>query len=239
MAITYVGAGAVGTVASGNFIPVLSGSETQDDILICKVEASDNVVLTFPAGWTKFIEGNNTGTGRTMRTTYAWKKYDTGDGPPTVTHAAGSFTRYQIATFRGVDTTNPIDVVSALQSNTGNSIAVPGITPTVDNFGLIVGGQKASSASAYPVLTDANLTFAEIAESASGSGDSFVWDYAIRLGSAVTVPSKTFVPATNNGTQDSMGVMFSLAPPTVPASPGDLPVLPRMVGQAVNRASGY
>ncbi len=102
--------------ASGNVsVPMPTGT-TFNDVMIMAIMGRDNVVVTLPTGWTKYIEQNN---GTTLRTTMAWKRAtSTEAGPYTVTHAAGNSIVAAIATFSGATITGDPILASSTRANT-------------------------------------------------------------------------------------------------------------------------
>lgn len=207
MAITFVAVGATATAGSGNISPGLPAGIQQDDYQILVVDAMDNVTVTLPGSWTKFAEGNNTAG---QRSTFASNKFNTGDTAPTVTHTAGGTVGGYIMAFRSVNT---LDVISTLQSNASAvNIAVPGMTPTVADFAVVVVGNKVNSSTApdSTLLTGESLTWALGIAVDLGGLLPMTFQYAIKSGAAGAIASKTF---TTGGTaQISQGLMFSLMP---------------------------
>ena len=80
MAVAFVAAGALAGTATLAELSLVAPTCSVDDILIAAINAKDNQVWTAPAGWTKFVESDNT-TGQ--RVTLAWKRAESGDSAAT------------------------------------------------------------------------------------------------------------------------------------------------------------
>jgi len=134
--ISFRSAGAVAFAASGNVIPALPTGWQVNDLFICMIASRDNVNSTMPSGWTAIDSGTNNGTG--LRTTSFYRRAQSGDTNPTVTHSGGSQICAGIVAYSGVITTgSPIDVVGATSVNTPASTTITfhssGITTTTNN----------------------------------------------------------------------------------------------------------
>ena len=132
--ISFRGAGAVATAASGNVVPALPSGWQVNDLFICMITSYDSVDSTM-SGWTVLNPGYNHTS--KFRTTSFYKRAVSGDTNPTITHTGGSAISAVIAAYSGVTAADPpTDVVGATQKN-GNTTTLTfspsGITTTVDN----------------------------------------------------------------------------------------------------------
>jgi hypothetical protein len=108
--ISYLGTGAVASAASGNITPTLVVE--LNALLMCVVEQHDNVVISFPAGWTQLYSLSTTAT---HRASLFYKASAAAESNPLITHPGGNAIIAQCGSFRGVDTGNPLDVAYAAQ----------------------------------------------------------------------------------------------------------------------------
>lgn len=127
--LTYLAAGTAATAGNGDVVASYPDFLTlqTNDILICDVSTRDNVVLTFPAGWTKKAELNN---GATLRQTIAWKRRAGGDSDTnvTVTHTAGAQIIARVHVIRGAITSG--DPFETSGGPTAVASATTGTFPT-------------------------------------------------------------------------------------------------------------
>lgn len=129
--VTEVAVGAVATAVSGDVTvnyPTGVGEVLTGDIIVCDVSQRDNVVDTFPAGWTKKAEANN-GTG--LRKTIAWKRRAGGDSDTSVvvTHTAGAQIIARVHVIRGAVASG--DPFEATGGPTSVSASATGTFPNV------------------------------------------------------------------------------------------------------------
>ena len=128
MAITYVGVSANVAASTGNLSVTPPATQT-DDIMVCAVSSHDNVVLTFPDGWTKYQELDN---GVALRSTLAWKRCVGAEAAFTIIHTAGDGIVANVIVFRGcVATGSPINA-SSMQANTLSSICTAASISTTE-----------------------------------------------------------------------------------------------------------
>lgn len=212
--ITYVGVGAVGTTNGGSNPTATLPTGLQDDDLMITYfysrEATDGTV-SISAGWTEVI--NHLGTGGLLAIWYRFRQ--AADVAPTITlgnHVAGDDCFVQVAAWRGVDTSNPIDQVGSISEN----IAAVDIGPidafTMGRKVLVVafGGKLDDWTSVATLTADGNLTYFEIAEndSIAGNDAGMVWDYGINSGLEAALSNVTFDVA-GGGSQPGKGIMMS------------------------------
>lgn len=129
--VTEVAVGAVATATSGDVTanyPAGVGEVLTGDVILCDVTARDNVVVTFPAGWTKKAEANN-GTG--LRKTLAWKRRAGGDSDTSVvvTHTAGAQIIARVHVVRGAIASG--DPFGAFTGPTSIAAAGTGVFPNI------------------------------------------------------------------------------------------------------------
>ncbi len=114
--------------ASGNVSVVMPTGTTENDIMIMAVMGRDNVEVSLPAGWTKYIAFNNS---TTIRATMAWKRAAAGEaGPYTVTHTAGGSIIAAIASFSGVTSTGSPILATSTSANASSATTTAAATTT-------------------------------------------------------------------------------------------------------------
>lgn len=175
-------------------------------------ERSNTTGATFSAGTSIFNNGATNG-GRTI---LYWKKHNTGDPMPTFTAggvAANATCIAQIAAFRGVHLTTPIDVSPALSSNASaqNIGPVSGITPLTAGAVVVCTGAKLDDWTSVATLSG-DVTWAEIGEPSTtlGNDGGIVWDYGTGWTSGA-IAAKTFT-VTGGAAQTGQGCMLALKP---------------------------
>ena len=157
MAISFVSAGGNARANSGSITPALPASWQANDIFICAIASKDNVNSTMPSGWITIDVGTNNTTG--LCTTTFYKIALPGDVNPTITHISGSNIEATILAYRGVDTTNPLDLIGIIRVNpssttvTANSITTLTDTAWVIFTGSIVSRSTFSTFSGTPTPT--------------------------------------------------------------------------------------
>lgn len=222
MAITFVNAGTVGSTSGtgGNpSAPGIPASIATGDLMILVALAGDNVTITLPGGWTKFIEQND---GTAQRLTVAWKAY-AGDSAPTVTHTGGDSCVARIWAFRGTDTVNPIETSSVNNSTPGTTVTATTITPNSGNS-AVVGiwteecTGNTSGAPTWASYSGTNPTFTEVGSDTNtiGSGLNevgfgFAWGLSTTGGATGSRTAVVTGAALNPPTTD-IGALFSIAP---------------------------
>jgi hypothetical protein len=213
-AVTYIGAGTASGTAGLSPTPTLHASTAQDDLVVCFVVSRENTdgSFTFSAGWDEVFQDRNA-----QGIITAFKRiFQAGDSAPTITpvnHGTESLIAH-CATWRGIDTSDPIDVVGTIASSGVSTEDVGPITGITLGAGdlLIVGGMRRNDDTGdFLVLTGDSLTFAEIGQTSQSGGGQItqVWDYAIDGGSGTAVTSKTFDYQLTD-TTTWRGVMFSM-----------------------------
>ena len=175
MAISFIGASTNVAAASGN-ISITPPVTQTDDILICAVTTRDNVVLTFPAGWTKYQEANN---GTSLRSTLAWKRAVGAEGAFTITHTAGDAIVGNVVVYRGcLATASPINASVMTVNTSSSTCTAASITSIVDGCRLVFtmhdadnGSSSAQSSANLGSLTERfdNLTTLGLDTAVSGA----------------------------------------------------------------------
>lgn len=212
--IEYVGAGAAGSTNGGsNPTATLPSGLVDDDLMITffySREAVDGTV-SISAGWTQLI--NSRDTSGLLAVWYRFRQ--TGDVAPTITlgnHASGDDAIVQVAAWRGVDPTSPIDQIGVLTSNAAAADIGPIPAMSIGRKVLLVafGGKLDDWTSVATLSDDGDLTWNEIGEpdSTAGNDAGMVWDYAINPGLEANVAATTF-DVSGGGSQPGKGVMIS------------------------------
>jgi hypothetical protein len=204
--------GTVSSVASGNMTPGVPTGTTTGDIMVCFTVAADNVVVTYPAGWTKFIEQNN-GTGQRM--TAAWKLAGASETAPTVTHAAGGGAQSRIISFIGANTTSPIGTLGTPSVNASSTtVTASSITPSAATELCVWFGTASATGTTtqytFGVVGGTNPAFTERLDNSGFQGPNEA-DMAVDTGPFTSVAAtgartSTLAPSAALNT----GVMFTL-----------------------------
>ena len=134
MAISFVAAGTAGAAASGNITVTPPATQT-DDLMVCAVTTFDNVLCSFPAGWSaiQFQQTN----GLTQSMCMYWKRAVGAEAAFVVTHALGDSIVGNVGVFRGCRTAaEPGGVFenSASQANAANSVCTCGESLNTPSF---------------------------------------------------------------------------------------------------------
>jgi len=160
MAITFVGAGTASSLnTSGDVSPVPNASTLIDDLMIL-VQHRNDELGTFDAvtGFTEIHQEAPT-TGQD-RSTGLWYRVATADAPGAVTcgHSDAGTEQYsaQIMTFRGVDTTTPLDVTFAAGTHRVNRVNKA--SPNVDAFQAITTVTDGAFVLAIEMVTHDDIT---------------------------------------------------------------------------------
>ena len=221
MPISYVGVGTAATSsggATGSVTPALPSGLQVNDLMIIIVTGRGNHSFATPTGWTQKFQEQLYPTDNLHKLAIFYRFYQSGDGNPTVSWTGGGTNQTVIAqvfAFRGVDSSDPIP---DLGPNSGNASAqnigpITGFTPTnAGNDGcVIVVGHKADDWTSVATLSGDGLTWNEIAEpdTTSGNDAGQVYDYALYSGSPPTITNKTFT-VTGGAANTGAGKMFSL-----------------------------
>lgn len=198
------------------------------------VLGGDNVVITFPAGWTKFIEVNG---GAASRLSIAWKVY-AGSAETAVTHAAGDGVVDRIFTVAGADTVAPIGASSTNTQTLQTTVTATTIAPLPDS--LVVGvwteecTGNTSGAPTWASYSGVDPTFTEFGTDINTTGlganeigfgiATGATDGAVTGARTAVVTGAALASPTNN-----IGVMFEIK--AASAQPPSRPMLsPSLMG---------
>lgn len=208
--MAFFGVGTLAQAQSGNVTPGLPTSFATNDIHVCVVSAADNVVCTFPSGWTTVIALNN---GTTERLTVAWKRAVGGDTNPLVTHAAGNDIAAQIAGYSGRLTSgDPIGTAVGSQANASSvTITAPAITTISANsdvlfIGTIIDAGNLLTVSGY---SGTNPTFTERLDGGASGGSNNV-EICVADGVKTNVSTTGSRTATATGANANIGALLAL-----------------------------
>lgn len=214
---TFVAAGTSSTANGVAPTPGLPAGMANGDCMVCVFysrEATDATVsLPSPAWKELYNERSSSGL------LAVWRRiYQTGDVAPTFTVsglAAGDDCIAQIAAWDNVDRSRPITVKGAISTNgSAQDIgAITGITLPAKSMLVVIGG-KADDWTSVATLSQSGMTFAEIGEpdTTTGNDAGLVWDYGtVDAGTALAITNKTFA-VTGGGSAVGKGVMFALNP---------------------------
>jgi hypothetical protein len=133
---TFVAAGTYASAAGTSITPGLPAGIATDDVLFAILDSNDNVSVTVPTGWTKFIEFN-TGTGR--RLTVAWLRKTAAAPSTTFTKTGTVAFGGRILAYRGLKRTgNPYGATTTKANTTASAtVSATALTPTMGRGTLL------------------------------------------------------------------------------------------------------
>ena len=160
---TYVGAAGALTSGTAAITPALPAGIQVGDLLLAVFETNNQAVTIANANggvWTQVANspqgGGGAGGDNSTRLTAFWSVYNGTQGAPT-TNDPGDHIGGIIAAFRGVDTTNPINISSGA-TNTTTAMSIPGATTTSANSLVVVVTASNDDADAFSNWANASLT---------------------------------------------------------------------------------
>lgn len=221
--ITLVGTASAKGSTTPTTVNLPAGTTTNDQILVA-VTTDDGVTITTPTGYTK-VEKVNTGTGSTNALTALYAKTATSsDTSVTVSLSAAAEYSINIAVYRGVNPTDPIDQKSDATKVSGTGVNVSGFTPTNPGEQLVyVAGALTSAKASWTFSTGFTAQTSE----ASTTIDQAIADEPLvgsaTVGSQKAVSSQTgnlvgilttLNPAQTTDTYDTRGDLTTITPPT-------------------------
>lgn len=213
---TFVAAGTSSTGNGAAPTPALPAGLQLGDYMLAVVYSRESTdgTIAISRGWKELYNARSSGGILAI-----WgRAYQTGDAAPTFTltgHAAGDDVIGQIAAWRHVNLARPIGVKGTLDTNASaqNIGAISGITLGAKGLLIVIGG-KQDDWTSVATLSQTGMTFAEIGEpdTTTGNDAGLVWDYAtVDAGTELAISSKTFI-VTGGAAAAGLGVMFSLNP---------------------------
>lgn len=224
MAIAFIGAGTFSENNNADGTPGLHASTAQNDLIICSfilrgLNADANpMALVGVSGYTQLFNFIHSTGSPCPRLGVFYKIAGASESSPTIDITplgTGCTVIGQTCTFRGIDTSDPIDISGATSENASaaNIGPITGISGTVTDGAVIVVGARCDDWTSVADLSGDSLTWAEIGEPISilGQDAGLVWDYAIWSGSGPTITDKTF-SVTGGAANKGLGVMFSINP---------------------------
>lgn len=208
MAISFVSSGNNSRATNGNVTPSLPLGWLTDDIFICAIVSRDNVNSTMPPGWVAIDTGTNNGAN--LRTTTFYKVAISGDTNPTVTHPGGNNIEATIVAYRGVDTTNPLDVIGTIRVNPSSTIVTATSITTITDTARVIFTGSIFSRSTFSTYTGIPTPTERIdVPNAANYPSTFVADFIMSpVGSTGNRTCIATVAGVNNG------LMFALRPAT-------------------------
>jgi hypothetical protein len=228
MAITFVGVGTNSENNNADGTPTLPTGWAAGDLLIVlaflrglNTDTNPSGLVGIGSGYTALKNFVHSADSPKPRLAVYYKIAGASESDPVVDitpmGASGNSVIAQVAAFRGVNQSTPIDVTGADSENASaqNIGAITGITATASDGAVIVVGGKCDdwNGGSVDLLTGDSLTWNEIGEpwTQLGQDAGIVWDYAIWSGSAPTVSNKTFT-VTGGAANKGLGAMFSIKP---------------------------
>lgn len=213
MAVSFVAAGAiVGTVTLPQ-LTIVAPTLAADDIMVAAINAKDNQVWSGPAGWTKFVEVNNTAA---QRCTLFWKRAVAGDSGASFvfTVPINNNITYQgmISAWRGcITTATPIDATAPTTSANALSDTVTYATfdPTETAAWVVATGFYNEDLTTAGAIAGTDPTFVNNwdLEDATGTDASIFGYSGSSTGAATGARSHT---TTSMADAINVGVLFGL-----------------------------
>lgn len=230
MAISYLGAGTRSVAVNANTTPALPAASFQDgDLLVvldtCHRDRTTSVPATpgTPSGWTRKDTWTVQGSVRSMRGTWFYKPWVSGDTAPTFTYGPTGVTddehTSQMIGLRGAltgaDPTMDLGGTPTEQASSSTVLGpVSGVTGSRDGGIVLVAGLREANATTISTLSGDSLTWTEIDEYHGTTGTNLysrAWDYAL-VPTASAVTSKSFT-ITAGSAAPSAGQMWLVGPP--------------------------
>jgi len=202
---------------SGTSVGIVKPTSTAaNDVMIAhiSVRGGTGATITPPAGWT-LIRRNDSGTTLATATYYRVATSATAETYTwTVTNGryAGSIT-----TFRGVNTSNPINVHNGQANASNTTVTAPGVTTTVDNtmlFGMFSGANGNNDVIVNSGTPGLDATTNTLAGSSAGPNGNAVGAGHRAFATAGATGNRT---ATLGTAAVNIGMLIALAP-TPPAA---------------------
>ena len=215
MAISLIASDTVeasGTSAVVNNVPA---GTVNDDFLIWQVSNTTTTIPATPAGWTLTASG---GVAADMLVVWYRKAASEPANYSTGTLGAAGRSVGLMTTWRGVDTTTPLDVATPIPSTGSTAVACPAITPVTAGAWVIgLAGANVALGVINTTYSSSNLTAVDAQKtSTSGSATNnvggighFIWS------------SGAFTPAfsTSNASVRTVGATMALRPAAGAAAP--------------------
>lgn len=228
MAVAFSIAGAIAGNATTTTLNVVAPTFTDTDnknVLIATILGKDNQTITAPAGFTKFVEVNNTAN---QRMTLAWKRAEPGDSGATKAFTKPTDNNLLfcgvIAVFSGCLTSaTPIDGTTPTTSANASSdtVTYADFNPTETNaYVVAIGGYNDDLTTAGTISgTDPTLTNRWDLETATGTDASLFGYSGSSSGAATGARSHS---TTSTADAINIGILFGLIeePPAAGPAPG-------------------
>lgn len=215
----FVGVGTASASNNAGLTPALPSGLTRwqpGDLLVLVFTARGDGTISTPTGWTELTTISHSSSG-INKIKICYKVAGSSESAPSVTYtggAAGHTVIAQVAAFRNILTTDPIDVLGSTGENVSqvNVGPIPSITTLTDGSVAVVVGHKASTWTSVNTLSETDVPWVEMGETTSASGNdaSLVWDAAL-IETAATLSAKTFTVNPAGGTSATgLGIAFAL-----------------------------
>jgi hypothetical protein len=187
-------------------------------VLVASVNVLGTAVISPPAGWTIVRSDLN---GAAMRQQVYVKVAGAEAGPYIWTFGSSTTGAGAMSAYRGVDTTQPIDVAGGQANASGSAISAPSVTTRVTNTQLITVAGIAANATISP---PAGLV--ERAEALAGSGKTRI---AIEMADVSRPDVGTTGTRTASATKAAfnIGQVIALRPQDAPAAEPTAPTAPQ------------
>lgn len=209
MTATQVGTptgAALTTAATSIDVPTPAGTDA-GDVMFLSLSVLTNTTLATPSGWTLISTGAGTG----LSWGLFWK-VATASEPANQSFTGLPSFRYagMIATWRGVDSANPIETAPVATTGTTSMVAFSSITPTTAGAVILARRFAVHTSGTFPTsYTSSNMTVGGFVTTSSGS--------AVNIAQAVASQpwtSGAFTPnlTTTTGTTQNRAVVFAIRP---------------------------
>lgn len=214
MAVIFSAVGALAADASTTNLAITAPACAANDILIAAIQGKDNQVITAPAGWTKFVELNNT-TGQ--RITLAWKRAALADSGAVFTFTkpvdndllfCGVISAWSGCLDREcpIDTATPTTMVAATANET---VSYASFTPEQSDAHVVAIGFYADDLTTAGAIAGTDPSFANHWDLETSTGtDASIFGYSGASSGAAT-GARSHVSA-STADAINVGVLFGL-----------------------------
>ena len=132
--ISFRASGAVASANSGNLTARLPAAAL-GEMFFCQIASRDNVAHSMPAAWTPAY---SLSVSPTLRASLFYKISAASEVNPLITHPAGGSIIARCTRFRGVDTSNPLDVAFAAQYAASAATVTSGSLTTISRNDMLL-----------------------------------------------------------------------------------------------------
>jgi RHS repeat-associated protein len=201
--ISLVGTASAGDATSGSLTLALPAGTAPGDQMLLAATLANGKSVTTPAGYT-VIGTYNSGTSNTAAKVVLYRRtVAAGDSSVTVSFTGKIAKTVALAVYRGVHTTNPIDVVSSGATAAGTSVTAASLAATAvrDRLVMVTGASGTAGTWSMPADMTARV------QRTGGTTDAAIADQAL-----TAVGASGARTATHSTSTQLVGVLVALRP---------------------------